>query len=465
MTPYYLDEDLTTGNNDGTSWADAYQSWTDMTSGVTISEDTTVYIRSTGVVDSNRSLSIQTNGFVLSFEGDSDAVLYCTSGYSACITTGGTYTGSYLFKSITFNPTAGNGYGVRANATTQTDFDTCICLGGGTGGGLVRLGVADAVVNVYNSVGVGIVTGFVDIQAAGTVNLTNCYGQSSASVYDAGSGTLNLTTCASSDTTGSTGLQSVAYDTTTFTNVTSGSEDFHLVDGSPLIGAGTTTTYTTDYAGDAWGDPQDIGVYVYDAATDTWILTYDGNGNDGGTAPTDGNSPYDDGSTVTVLGNSGSLTLTDYVWAGWNTASDGSGTSYAESDTFTISADTTLYAVWTLDVQTITGVTYDKDGNIEPSCQVTLLSMTAGVPTAVVETVTSDATTGVFSFTVSDDTLDYQVVAHLDGTPNTFDASDNELTAVTGGTDTYLYLRSQADKTDSGTGNIFSLGMNGGFDG
>ncbi len=205
------------------------------------------------------------------------------------------------------------------------------------------------------------------------------------------------------------------------------------------------------------------GVYNAPSAT-TWTLTYNGNGNDGGTAPTDASSPYDDGSTVTVLGNTGLLTLTGYTWSGWNTASDGTGTSYAESDTFTISADTTLYAVWTLDVQTITGVTYDKDGNIEPSCQVTLLSMTAGVPTAVVETVTSDATTGAFSFTVADDTLDYQVVAHLDGTPNTFDVSDNELTAVTGGTDTYLYLRSQADKTDISIGGLIILsGLNGGF--
>lgn len=78
----------------------------------------------------------------------------------------------------------------------------------------------------------------------------------------------------------------------------------------------------------------------------TYTVTYNGNGNTGGTAPTDANSPYAASSTVTVLGNTGSLVKTGYTFNGWNTAADGSGTDYAAGGTFSISANTTLYAKW-----------------------------------------------------------------------------------------------------------------------
>ena len=82
---------------------------------------------------------------------------------------------------------------------------------------------------------------------------------------------------------------------------------------------------------------------------ETFTVSYDGNTNTGGTAPVDGSSPYDDGSLVTVLGE-GDLVKTGFSFDDWNTSDDGSGTGYAESDTFTIAADTTLYAQWVADV-------------------------------------------------------------------------------------------------------------------
>ena len=71
-------------------------------------------------------------------------------------------------------------------------------------------------------------------------------------------------------------------------------------------------------------------------------MTYDANGGSG--TMTDPNSPYNYGSTVTVLANS--FTRTGYVFNCWNTAADGSGTKYVADDTFTITANTTLYAQW-----------------------------------------------------------------------------------------------------------------------
>ena len=83
----------------------------------------------------------------------------------------------------------------------------------------------------------------------------------------------------------------------------------------------------------------------------TYTVTYNGNSNSGGSAPVDGGSPYISGSTVTVLGNSGSLVKTDYTFSGWNTQANGSGTGYAAGATFNIGADTTLYAQWTPTVE------------------------------------------------------------------------------------------------------------------
>ena len=76
-------------------------------------------------------------------------------------------------------------------------------------------------------------------------------------------------------------------------------------------------------------------------------VTYNGNDNTGGTAPTDSNS-YTSGAQVTVLGNTGSLVKTGYTFDGWNTKADGTGTAYATGAQFTITADTNLYAKWKL---------------------------------------------------------------------------------------------------------------------
>jgi uncharacterized repeat protein (TIGR02543 family) len=101
---------------------------------------------------------------------------------------------------------------------------------------------------------------------------------------------------------------------------------------------------------------------LYAKWTRTYTVTYDVNSSTGGSAPTDTLSPYIDGSTVTVLANAGSLVKTGFVFAGWNSAADGLGTSYSIGPppaSFTINANATLYAKWT---PTYT-VTYDPNGS------------------------------------------------------------------------------------------------------
>ena len=77
-----------------------------------------------------------------------------------------------------------------------------------------------------------------------------------------------------------------------------------------------------------------------------YSVTYVGNGNTGGTVPTDFHQ-YSAGASVTVLGNTGSLVKTGYVFAGWNLKADGSGTNYVFESTFTMGTQNiVLFAKW-----------------------------------------------------------------------------------------------------------------------
>ena len=81
-------------------------------------------------------------------------------------------------------------------------------------------------------------------------------------------------------------------------------------------------------------------------STPTYAVTYVANGSTGGFAPTDTGSPYTANANVTVLGNTGGLVKTGYSFMNWNTAANGSGTSYNPGSTFTITTPVTLYAQW-----------------------------------------------------------------------------------------------------------------------
>lgn len=74
---------------------------------------------------------------------------------------------------------------------------------------------------------------------------------------------------------------------------------------------------------------------------------YDANGADSGEAPVD-STGYSEGNSVTVKGNTGNLLKDGFTFAGWNTASNGTGTSYSAGSTLILGAtDITLFALWT----------------------------------------------------------------------------------------------------------------------
>ena len=135
--------------------------------------------------------------------------------------------------------------------------------------------------------------------------------------------------------------------------------------GSAQSIASGTANKNKDYtfSGSSSGN---VVVTISDSAKTVWIkaisvttgsasftVTYNANNATSGSVPTDATA-YSSGATVTVKGNTGSLARTNYEFGGWNTQADGNGTNYAAgTGTFTITANTILYAKW--NAQTPTG--------------------------------------------------------------------------------------------------------------
>jgi len=160
-------------------------------------------------------------------------------------------------------------------------------------------------------------------------------------------------------------------------------------------------------------------------------LTYDGNFSDGGAvpaAPTD----YVHNTSVTVLDNVNTLTKAGKVFASWNTAADGSGTTYLPGETFSLAANTTLFAIWDVEATitcsagtesfilgSINGVLVDSGITITPGRFITTAKVyiTTGFETTKDEllytnaggiTGTYDAAKGVLSLTGTKTPADYQ---------------------------------------------------------
>ena len=116
------------------------------------------------------------------------------------------------------------------------------------------------------------------------------------------------------------------------------------VAGTGIYNGGIIPSFATeDYAGDTYDSPYPIGAYDKIVS----IVTYNGNGEDSGSPPSD-NNLYENGDYAIIAGG-GTLVKAGYVLGSWNTAADGSGTDYDEGDTMLMGYDdVTLYAQWIL---------------------------------------------------------------------------------------------------------------------
>lgn len=143
----------------------------------------------------------------------------------------------------------------------------------------------------------------------------------------------------------------------TETTGSTGTNTYNIASDYQTVGSQYTLKVTSDH------NAQITKIEVYFVKASTYTVTYDSNGADSGTVPTDNNTYDADNSTVTVLGNTGNLAKAHYTFADWNTKANGTGTAYAAGSTFTISANTTLYAQWNVNANTVTLPSADEYGS------------------------------------------------------------------------------------------------------
>ena len=87
----------------------------------------------------------------------------------------------------------------------------------------------------------------------------------------------------------------------------------------------------------------------------TYSITYNSNSPTTGTVPANGSYTYG-GVAYTIATNSGTLARTGFTFSGWNTAANGSGTTYAVSTSYSSAGSLTLFAQWE------SVITYDSNG-------------------------------------------------------------------------------------------------------
>ncbi len=110
-----------------------------------------------------------------------------------------------------------------------------------------------------------------------------------------------------------------------------------------LTGVSGITTDTTYYiSATESGKPESTRTAV--TVKPIYTVSYDGNGSDGGTLPTDA-TQYKNGTIARVM-SKGNLTKSNNTFNGWNTSPTGNGISYRVNDTFAVVGNVTLYAQW-----------------------------------------------------------------------------------------------------------------------
>jgi hypothetical protein len=87
-----------------------------------------------------------------------------------------------------------------------------------------------------------------------------------------------------------------------------------------------------------------------------YVVSYNANSATSGSVPSNSTVTVS-GGTLTLATNSGTLAKTNFTFSGWNTAANGSGTTYAEgATTLQPAGDTTLFAQWN------STITYNSNG-------------------------------------------------------------------------------------------------------
>ncbi len=122
--------------------------------------------------------------------------------------------------------------------------------------------------------------------------------------------------------------------------------------GNYFIGWNTAANGSgqTYLPGDVVTMTPNLTLYAYFSPSKRYYVNYSGIGSKSGAPPNDAKrylGGYSQGATATASHIGALVAESNYYFAGWNTAADGSGTTYGGGDTFTIGAsDITLYPIW-----------------------------------------------------------------------------------------------------------------------
>jgi uncharacterized repeat protein (TIGR02543 family) len=230
--------------------------------------------------------------------------------------------------------------------------------------------------------------------------------------YNANGGNGASTATTQNYTYGSTALAITSVGTLSRTGYTFG--------GWNTLATGAGTNYS---AGASYTPTASIILYAKWTAG-TFTLSYNANG-----GTTNSSTSITAGTAVTLSTTAG--TRAGYTLAGWNTAADGSGTSYAGATSQTFFANTTLYGLWTPAIPGAPSVTATSAGNTTATVTVTgaaVSGTTAGPATSYsIQTFASDGTTSIAGKTctvlASASPLSCQITGLTNGTTYKFKAT------------------------------------------
>ena len=211
-------------------------------------------------------------------------------------------------------------------------------------------------------------------------------GQSGSSI-SVPAGTAVTDTAALTGTNASTATGMVTYsvysDSGCTTAVSTGTAETISTPGTlPASGPVTLSTpgtyyWQATYSGDSANDSSAstcgaTGEVETVTPAQSYTVTFDPNGGSGTMAPETESAP-------TAL-TANAFTRAGYTFTSWNTAADGSGTSYADGATYAFTASTTLYAHWTANATDT--ITFDSEGGSAVASVMGLNGTTITLPAA-----------------------------------------------------------------------------------
>ena len=190
----------------------------------------------------------------------------------------------------------------------------------------------------YNRTDADLVDAKVNIDGTLSVDGTIYTTASGADICSTGTGVFKQNAALGTETTTYQYTQSGSSVTAHKIAITSAK--LHNADGSYTETAKITTGTTIPYVDGVWG------------GTAKATVSFDPNGGTGSMAPME----VQPGTKINLTQNT--FIYDGYTFTGWNTAADGSGTSYADKGEITVTEDTTLYAQWTQNPV----ITFDANG-------------------------------------------------------------------------------------------------------